>query len=51
MQLRKGHPALLDRREEKEIKVYNLLEQLKIPYEQADHEAASYKEAAKEGKF
>ena len=45
MQLRKGHPALLDRREEKEIKVYNLLEQLKIPYEQADHEAASTMEA------
>jgi hypothetical protein len=37
MQLRKGHPALLDRREEKEIKVYNLLEQLKIPYEQASN--------------
>ena len=45
MQLRKGHPALLDRREEKEIKVYNLLEQLKIPYEQADHKAASTMEA------
>lgn len=45
MQLRKGHPTLLDGREEKEIKVYNLLEQLEIPYEQADHEAASTMEA------
>ena len=42
MQLRKGHPALLDRREEKEIKVYNLLEQVENPYEQADHRSSLY---------
>lgn len=47
MQLRKGIPASLEEREDKEIKVYNLLDQLKISYEQADHEAASTMEACK----
>ena len=40
MELQNGRPASLEGREEKEIKVYDLLERLGIEYLRTDHEAA-----------
>ena len=40
MELQKGRPASLEGREEKEIKVYNLLDRLGIEYFRTDHKAA-----------
>lgn len=43
--LEKGHPKNSDNRSEKEIRVYELLDKLEIPYEYIDHEAAFTMEA------
>ena len=40
MELQNGRPASLEGREEKEIKVYDLLDRLGIEYLRTDHEAA-----------
>ncbi|MGF0032321.1 prolyl-tRNA synthetase associated domain-containing protein [Bariatricus sp. SGI.154] len=40
MELYEGRPAHTEGREEKEIKVYDLLDSLDIPYYRTDHEAA-----------
>ncbi len=40
MELQKGRPASLEGREEKEIKVYDLLDRLGIEYFRTDHKAA-----------
>ena len=45
MHLTKGRPADITGRLEKEIRVYDLLESLAIPYERVDHEAAETMEA------
>lgn len=43
--LEKGHPKNSDNRSKKEIRVYELLDKLEIPYEYIDHEAAFTMEA------
>ena len=43
----KGRPEDLSKREEKEIRVYDLLDSLGIEYERVDHEAAYTMEACK----
>lgn len=40
MELYEGRPVSTEGRKEKEIKVYDLLDSLKIPYYRTDHEAA-----------
>lgn len=45
MKLRKGRPLTSKGRLEKEIRVYDLLDKLGIPYERVDHEAAQTMEA------
>ena len=45
MQLYTGRPEDLTGRLEKEIRVYDLLDRLGIPYERVDHEAAMTMEA------
>ena len=45
MILQKGRPAESAGREEKEIRVYDLLDRLGIPFERVDHEAAFTMEA------
>lgn len=48
MELLKGRPDNTDGRLEKEIKVYNLLDELEIPFERTDHEEANTMEACNE---
>lgn len=48
MEIYNGRPGDTTGRLEKEIRVYNLLEQLKIPYERVDHEPADTMEACRE---
>ncbi|MGN0401902.1 MAG: prolyl-tRNA synthetase associated domain-containing protein [Acetatifactor sp.] len=48
MELCYGRPGDTTGRLEKEIRVYDLLDQLKIPYERVDHEPADTMEACKE---
>lgn len=48
MELVNGRPEDCFGRLEKEIKVYDLLDQLKIPYERCDHEEANTMEACNE---
>ena len=45
MELVKGRPADVSGREEKEIRVYDLLDKLEISYERVDHEKAETMEA------
>lgn len=45
MELVKGRPADVSGRQEKEIRVYDLLDRLEIPYERVDHEKAETMEA------
>ncbi len=45
MELVKGRPLDISGREEKEIRVYDLLDELDIPYERVDHEKAETMEA------
>ena len=45
MQLHTGRPGDLTGRLEKEIRVYDLLDRLEVPYERVDHEAAMTMEA------
>lgn len=47
MELVKGRPVDAESRETKEIKVYDLLDELGIEYERIDHEAAATMEACK----
>jgi len=46
--LEKGRPQSNSNRLDKELRVYNLLDQLNIEYERADHEQAETMEACKE---
>lgn len=48
MELMKGRPADESGRLEREIKVYDLLDELKIEYERTDHEEANTMEACNE---
>ena len=48
MELVKGRPETNEGRLEKEIRVYDLLDSLNIPYERIDHEAAETMEACAE---
>lgn len=48
MELYKGRPERVDGRLEKEIRVYDLLDRLGIPYERTDHEEANTMEACDE---
>ena len=48
MELMKGRPANESGRLEREIKVYDLLDELKIEYERTDHEEANTMEACNE---
>lgn len=48
MELMKGRPADVSGRLEKEIRVYDLLDKLEIPYMRADHEAVNTMEACVE---
>lgn len=48
MELVKGRPLSSEGREEKELRVYDLLDQLKIPFERTDHEATNTMEACLE---
>lgn len=48
MELMKGRPADTTGRQEKEIKVYDLLDRLGIEYERTDHEEANTMEACNE---
>jgi len=48
MELIKGRPETNEGRLEKEIRVYDLLDSLNIPYERIDHEAAETMEACAE---
>ena len=48
MELVKGRPETNEERLEKEIRVYDLLDSLNIPYERIDHEAAETMEACAE---
>ena len=45
MQINQGRPAELSGRQDKELRVYDLLDKLEIPYVQVDHEAAMTMEA------
>lgn len=45
MKLVKGRPLDVSGREDKEIRVYDLLDRLEIPYERVDHEKAETMEA------
>lgn len=48
MELYKGRPSELQGREEREVRVYELLDRLGISYERADHEKAETMEACKD---
>ena len=48
MELHHGRPADMTGRMEKEIRVYDLLDRLEVPYERVDHEAAMTMEACRE---
>ena len=48
MQLVKGRPEGLEDRQEKEIRVYKLLDRLQIEYERVDHEEAATMEVCDE---
>ena len=48
MQLYQGRPADMTRRQDKEKRVYELLDRLGIAYERVDHEAAETMEACEE---
>ena len=48
MEIYNGRPGDTTGRLEKEIRAYNLLDQLKIPYERVDHEPADTMEACRE---
>ena len=48
MEIYNGRPGDITGRLEKEIRVYTLLDQLKIPYERVDHEPADTMEACRE---
>lgn len=48
MKLEQGRPADVTGRLEKEVRVYDLLDQLEIPYRRIDHEAANTMEACRE---
>lgn len=48
MELYKGRPEQTEGRLEREVKVYDLLDELEIPYYRADHEAAYTMEACEE---
>lgn len=48
MELQKGRPVDISGRLEREIKVYDLLDELEIDYERTDHEAANTMEACNE---
>ena len=48
MKLYQGRPKTAEGREEKEMKVYDLLDSLDIDYVRADHEAVMTIEACKE---
>lgn len=48
MELQKGRPTDVSGRQEREIKVYDLLDQLGIEYERTDHEEANTMEACNE---
>lgn len=48
MELFDGRPVDIQNREDKEIRVYDLLDQLKITYQRTDHEAANTMEACNE---
>lgn len=45
MELYNGRPSDTNERQEKEIKVYDLLDRLSIPYQRTDHEPAGTMEA------
>lgn len=47
LKLVKGRPQDESGRLEKEIRVYDLLDELQIPYERVDHEVAETMEACK----
>lgn len=48
LQLQQGRPADIEKRIEKEIRVYDLLDSLAISYERVDHDAADTMEACAE---
>lgn len=48
MELHQGRPEDISARQEKEIRVYDLLDKLNIAYERVDHEAAETMEACRE---
>ena len=48
MQIYKGRPQNLEHRHEREVRVYDMLDQLGIEYERVDHEATDTMEACKE---
>lgn len=48
MELMKGRPTDTRTRQEKEVKVYDLLDELEIEYERTDHEEANTMEACNE---
>ena len=48
MELYNGRPEITDGREQKEIRVYDLLDRLGISYQRTDHEAANTMEACDE---
>lgn len=48
MELQKGRPTDISGRQEREIEVYDLLDQLGIEYERTDHEEANTMEACNE---
>lgn len=49
--LEKGRPLSSDNRLEKEIRTYDLLDSLHIPYMHVDHEAAETMEACLQGRI
>ena len=48
MELKHGRPEDMTGRPEKEIRVYDLLDRLEVPYERVDHEAAMTMEACRD---
>ncbi len=48
MELYRGRPENINEREKREIRVYDLLDRLKIAYERTDHEHAETMEACQE---
>ena len=48
MEIVKGRPLNVKDRLKKEVRVYDLLDELQIPYERVDHEVAETMEACKE---